>query len=178
MYVAFLCFMNIQLIIGEDTTSTPGINSIDFIVNAGPVLYKSNFGLSFGIDGTINTDDNFFRARYNHQEAFSLFDSPTETVNDLGLITGVQIHKRIWYFDSGIGASAVFGIKQGRLLESGWFTSVYETIPYATLGIPFEMTGMIKGKYAGCGISFKGNINSERSYIGLFLLAKITIPTK
>jgi hypothetical protein len=182
--IAIALILNINLSSGADKSdSLDVIKSVNLSVFGGASINNADLyslGLGFGIDASVNTKKMLYTCRYIHQDVETLFKSPNESVNDIGFLMGLYKQKRMWYADASMGISAVFGNQQGTKLPSGgWFdpSSYYESVPYSTIGIPFEVNGMLKRKFIGIGMGLKGNINTENSYYGLFLTAKLSIPT-
>ncbi len=111
-------------------------------------------------------------ARYAYNmEIFTDQDvSPLNTVNDAGLLYGYKAGK----FRFSAGLSYVFGTSRGKFLQQVEDPLMYgefkhERRLYKTVGIPAEIRFLTSTRDLGIGVTAYGNLNRERSHVGLNL---------
>jgi hypothetical protein len=100
--------------------------------------------------------------------------TPSEEVNDYGVLVGAVARGAYVSFSATAGISRFQSVTRGKLLSDGGdcilVCSVrYEPINKAGVGIPFAATLTFHGAYAGGGLSLFGNLNDGASYVGLGL---------
>ena len=70
--------------------------------------------------------------------------------------------------------SIVNGVRQGKLIESEWFSNKYESVLFSSIGIPFEaQAAFTPSAYFGIGITGFANLNREESFYGGLLSLQI-----
>ncbi|MDR6197713.1 hypothetical protein [Siphonobacter sp. SORGH_AS_0500] len=96
--------------------------------------------------------------------------TPLQNVNDLGVLYGYKVGK----FRFSTGLSRVWGVKRGKFLREDsepflYGKDSYESLGYATIGIPAEVPFILSNRDLGIGLTAYGNLNTKRPYGGLNL---------
>jgi hypothetical protein len=106
-------------------------------------------------------------------ELIILGPSPAESVSDYGALVGTVIHAPHVSLSIAAGISMFQSVTRGSLLSAGgdciFCSQDYAPIRKSGVGVPFALTVLFHGAYAGGGFSLFGNVNDGLSYVGFGL---------
>jgi hypothetical protein len=145
-------------------------------------FYKNNYWLGVGLgksqfpSGMMALGYEFTNrptqliARYVANGEIFSDHQPGVNVSELGLLYGLRVNK----FRFSAGLSGVWGTNRGNFLYADsdpllYGSQVYERIRYKTIGVPAEIRFITSTKDFGIGVTGFGNLNGERSFVGLNL---------
>jgi hypothetical protein len=135
-------------------------------------LGGDNLGINGGVSINYMHKSTVFRLRYLGSEEFQIFGpSPSETVNDVGILFGKTYTKKYIQLVASGGMGFITGIKRGNYLysEGGLFgTGYYQRERVYGMGIPVELEFQVRPfRYAGLGMGVFGDLNTYRSLYGV-----------
>lgn len=136
------------------------------------------YPLAFNIGLNYQRNRNMWTFRFLVTDEMDLINqSSSESVWDTGLLYGHVFSHNNYQFSLSAGLSFVGGLKRGIYLDNedswgGYFPMKHR----ATIGIPFEShwTYLLSNN-VGIGIATLGNLNLDKSFLGVMLNLQIGI---
>lgn len=121
-------------------------------------------------------NNTLYRARFIENQEFDLFGpSPNESDKSFGLMISKSRTSKVIGLNASIGLGITSGFTRGELIEESSFTrwsDLYERKKYISPSIPIELDFIIKPlKFVGLGVSFIGDANLNRPYMGFMVKA-------
>lgn len=140
-----------------------------FTHRAEPAIGQS-YWLNYSSGNTI------YKVRYQKLDEFQILGpDPQEYTKGLALMMGKKRGNDIVHIAASGGLGISTGITRGKYLYTNGGilgSSVYETKTFSKVSIPLEVDFVFKPfRYFGMGLALTGDINAERSSVGLLFKA-------
>jgi hypothetical protein len=131
----------------------------------------STVDMSGGAGFSYQSGKKLISIRYTHNEDFTLFELPKESVWDVGVLYGIIRKSNYGLISASGGISIVGGYHRGAYIES---TDSYEKKSFFTFGIPLEFQLFFTPfDYVGVGLNEFANLNPENTFVGMLLCLQI-----
>lgn len=132
---------------------------------------------SLGLAGTASLNvvrgQRLYGLRVAAVEEFNIFGpSPSESASDWALLIGMASASRRGLRFAAAGLGLVRSVRRGRQIHpGGWFLvgPQHERLERLTLGIPFDLHGILHLRGCGLGLSLFGNVNAANTFAGVAL---------
>jgi len=164
-------------IFSQNTNQTDKKTSVDkntkttdfgFSINPKVGFYKANKdkeGFTSGVELNVFNNESLFSADYYRFEEFTLFKSPDEYFNQIGLMVGKYNEQGNFRFQYQAGLGLMWGLKRSEsIAATSLFNTEFESENFTTIGfIPKLSIQIIPFSFLSLGIDFQANINKENS---------------
>ena len=164
-------------IFSQNTNQTDKKTSVDkntkttdfgFSINPEVGFYKANKdkeGFTSGVELNVFNNESLFSADYYRFEEFTLFKSPDEYFNQIGLMVGKYNEQGNFRFQYQAGLGLMWGLKRSEsIAATSLFNTEFESENFTTIGfIPKLSIQIIPFSFLSLGIDFQANINKENS---------------
>lgn len=132
------------------------------------------FGKTFWAN--YSRGNNIYKLRYQDFEEFRIMGpSPREYTKSLSLMIGKKRGNDIVHLSASGGLGISTGVSRGNFLYTDGTLitkDVFETKTFSKISLPLEIDFVFKPfPYFGMGLALTGDINSERSNMGILLKA-------
>jgi hypothetical protein len=169
--------MMIILLVNTPVAFPQGCKNVPSLYWMDAGVGADNNGLSGQISANYINKNNIFKLRYIGSREFILFTSPSETVNDIGILFGKALIKKYVQFTASGGIGIVTGLRRGKVsyMEGGLLgTTYYEKERITGVGVPIELECLFRPlKFVGFGLGAYANLNRDRTLYGLLFKIQI-----
>jgi hypothetical protein len=172
--IIFLSVFSTNLIFSQSFFSEDSLNNRNcYWVGFG--LGGNHFGPSFSVILSYNNNHDLYSLKFSRSSELNFgvenkFDNPSLQLSEYSFLYGKTLRQSVVLLSFSAGLSYLDGVSRGKQVQDKEF----EKIKINTIGIPFETELMLEfSKYAGIGLTFNGNLNKEKSYVGGMFRIKV-----